>query len=109
FPPRTGFTMSTEQVKAFRPDFVIATAPTTRSKMRSLAMDIGAVYVDQVGNAWDDPIGDVILRSVSGDKGILYHPEFHRIPYQEPTRRRVGSFHSWLATSPCREQWDRAV
>jgi glycosyltransferase involved in cell wall biosynthesis len=108
FPPRRIYSKSTALVKEWRPDFVIATAGSTRGQMMALAQEVGAVYVDQVGNAWDEPLGRVVLRSVTGNYGIAYHPEFHRVAYQEPSGRRVGSFHAWLATAPCRRVWDRA-
>jgi len=108
FPPRTSLTLSSETVREWRPDFVIASVFGTRQPMKALAKEVGAVYVDHVGNAWDAPISDHALRSVAGDYGILYHSEFHRVPYTEPTGNRIGSFHGSLAVSPCRAHWDRA-
>ena len=106
FPPRRIVAQTTEQIESA--DLVIATTTLNRQPMKALAQEFGAVYVDHVGNAWDAPIGDHVLRSVQGDYGLLYHPEFHRVPYSEPKGNRIGAFHGSLAVSPCRAHWDRA-
>lgn len=107
FPPRTVEIVSTHWLMEHGADIVIATVGGTRGAMRALASDLGALYVDHLGNQVDAPIGSVILRSVAGGPGILYHPEFHRVPWTPPVGTRVASFHNSFATMPCRNLWDR--
>lgn len=108
FPPREITALTTDHAEWWRPDYVVSTVGRTRHAMKDLAHLWGAVYVDHVGNAWDEPIGDLVLRSVAGSYGIPYHPEFHRVEYRDPSGNRIGAFHNSLATSPCRELWDEA-
>lgn len=108
FPPRRPKVLTSSEAIAWEPDLVIATAGASRQRMRTLASECGARYVDHLGNAWDEPISSTILRSVSGDQGVLYHPEFHRVAWREPRGKRVASFHSSFEHSECRSFWDRA-
>jgi hypothetical protein len=107
FPPREIVAQTTEQIELA--NLVIATTSVNRSKMKTLAQELGGRYLDHVGNAWDAPISDHCLRSVQGDYGLLYHPEFHRVPYRKPKGNRIGAFHGSLAVSPCRSFWDKAI
>lgn len=109
FPPRSIVALTTVEAEAWRPDYMVATVPLTRGPLRDLAHRLGATYVDHVGNAWDGPLGDRALRSVAGDFGQVYHPEFHRIAWTPPPAGyRVASFHSSFETSGCRGLWDTA-
>lgn len=107
FPPRIVEAVSESYVRANRPDYIIATAPNTRGRLQTLARELGAVYVDQCGNEWDPPIGSVVLRSMTldGAPGVLYHPEFHRVPPGEPNRHLIAAFHSSLLTNGCTDTW----
>lgn len=110
FPPRQVRVMDDDAVRSWRPDFVIATAGVNRYRMRALASEVGAVYVDHCGNPWDEPIGSTVLRSMTlpGTTGIVWHPEFHRVPWTPPEGDRVGAFHTSFATlEPCRSIWDQ--
>jgi hypothetical protein len=109
FPPRRVTVVTTDQVLRLPPEIVLATTGINRQRMRALAGEIGALYVDHVGNPWDQPISEVVLRSMElpANKGIAYHPEFHRLPWEPPAGKRVGVFHTSFATLPCREDWDR--
>lgn len=111
FPGRLVEVVSDSWLDANGADMVIGTTGMNRARMQALARRLGAVYVDQVGNPWDTPTSSNVLRSMTlhGDPGILYHPEFHRLPYRKPKGRRVGSFHTSFATLPCRDLWDRVA
>lgn len=89
-------------------DIVIGTTGVNRVRMRALADQLDALYVDHVGNPWDFTTGETVLRSmvIGGPQGILYHPEFHRVPWTPPKGKRVGVFHTSFATLPCRSLWD---
>jgi hypothetical protein len=102
--------VSSEWLKRMGADIVISTVGGTREPMRSLAESVGALYIDHIGNAWDQPIGPNILWAVTngGTSGVTYHPEFHRVPWVPPTGNRIGSFHASFAHSPCRKWWDEA-
>jgi hypothetical protein len=108
---RTPYAVPSEWIKdSLSADIVISTVGGTREPMRSLAESVGALYVDHIGNAWDQPIGPNILWAVKngGTSGVTYHPEFHRVPWVPPTGNRIGSFHASFAHSPCRKWWDEA-
>lgn len=107
FPGRVVSIVTTDWLKEHGADIVISTVSGTRQPMKALAKELGALYVDHVGNVWDAPIGDVVLRSVAGSYGLEYHPEFHRVPWTPPQGRRVGSFHSNFAVMDCKRDWDR--
>ena len=109
FPDRHLRVITSSEAIAWEPDLVIASAGPSRQRMRSLAGECRGRYVDHIGNAWDEPIQGTILRSVSGDQGVLYHPEFHRVPWKQPKGGRIGSFHASFVTSQCRTHWDRAA
>jgi hypothetical protein len=111
FPPREVRAVTTEYLKDHRPEYVIATAGTNRHPMRDLAERLGARYVDHLGNQDDQPIGDLVLRAMLGDReqGLTYHPEFHRLRWSKPEGRRVGAFHASFLTLPCRSDWDRVA
>jgi hypothetical protein len=89
-------------------DVVISTVGGTREPLRAIAERCGALYVDHIGNAWDDPIGNTVLRAAygKGPEGVIYHPEFHRVPWTPPTGNRIASFHASFVHSPCRKWWD---
>ena len=79
-----------------------------------LAERSGALYVDHIGNAWDQPIGDTILWAVTngGESGVTYHPEFHRVPWVPPTGNTIGSFHAsfqGLHAPRCGPIWPRGT
>lgn len=86
---------------------VISTVGGTRGAMDTVAGNLGALYVDHIGNAWDEPVGKTVLRAAygPGEKGIVYHPEFHRAPWTPPVGERIGSFHASLHESPCGALW----
>ena len=88
-------------------DIVISTVGGTRDRMRSLAERTGALYVDHIGNAWDQPIGDTVLWAVTndGESGVTYHPEFHRVPWVPPTGNTIGAFHASFSGLPCATLW----
>jgi hypothetical protein len=75
--------------------------------MRSFAEHFGALYVDHIGNAWDQPIGPNILWAVKngGTSGVTYHPEFHRVPWVPPTGNRIGTFHASFSGLACATLW----
>jgi len=108
FPPRKVAVLSTDQVRAWQPDIVLSTVGGTRLRMRDLAHEIGATYVDHIGNAWDEPISERVLWSVQHEDVAFYHPEFHRVPWTVPKGRRIGSFHASFEHSQCREYWNMA-
>lgn len=109
FPPRSVQVVSTDWIREHGAQLLVATVGANRQPMKALAAEIGAIYLDHVGNAWDEPIGEAALRSVAGSYGIPYHPEFHRVPYRPPNGNRIGAFHGSLAVSACRTHWDRAM
>jgi hypothetical protein len=104
FPPRKVRVLSTDGVRVWRPDIVVSTAPATRRPMQDLAREVGARYIDHIGNAWDAPVGDDVLWSVPHD-GPIYHPEFHRVPWTPPAGNRIGAFHASFAHLPCYVDW----
>lgn len=92
--------------ESWEPHLVIATVDATRIRMRELARRVGALYVDHLGNQWDDALeGTAVLRSRAGERGQLYHPEFHQVPWTAPTGRHVASFHNSFAELPCAQLW----
>jgi hypothetical protein len=111
FPPRGVWAVSDAFVRAHPPDVVLATAPSTRPGLASLAREHGALFVEQLANEWDEPIGGgAVLRSMnlaSGARpGIVYHPEFHRVPAGVEVRPAVvAAFHNSLLTNGCGHAW----
>ncbi len=106
FPPRSVEIVNTHWLMEHGADIVIATVGGTRPGMAALAQDLGALYVDHYGNMGDVPRGGVLLRSVFGAGGVLYHPEFHRVPWTPPSGQRVGSFHASFPTLvDCFQRW----
>jgi hypothetical protein len=87
-------------------DVVISTVGGTREPLRAISERLGALYVDHIGNAWDEPIGNTVLRAAygKGPEGVIYHPEFHRV---EPRRayRRIGTFHASFSGLACATLW----
>ena len=111
FPPREITCLTTEEAREWQPDIVLSTVGGTRSAMHDLSKRLDAVYVDHVGNQWDGPLGNIVLRSVADNfgSGVLYHPEFHRVPYKPPVGNRIGAFHNSLLTAPaCLRLWNMA-
>jgi len=106
FPPRAVEVASTNWLKEHGADIIIATTSINRPSMSALAHDLGALLVNHFGNQGEKPFGEVALRSIEGEGGLLYHPEFHRVPWVPPSGKRVGAFHASFPTlSDCFRLW----
>jgi hypothetical protein len=52
----------------------------------------------------------VVLRAAygKGTEGLVYHPEFHRVPWVPPTGNTIGAFHASFQGLKCATLWAEA-